>query len=46
MLENGRMGNMMVKGHTPGLMEKSMLGNGRMELGGMELHMMKMGISK
>ena len=30
MKENLRMGNMMVKGHTLGLMEENMLGNGRM----------------
>jgi hypothetical protein len=30
MKENLRTGNMMVKGHTLGLMEENMLGNGRM----------------
>ena len=36
MLGNSRMGNIMVKGHTFGLMEENMLGNIRMGKGGME----------
>ena len=36
MKEDGRMGKNMVKEHTLGLMEKSMLGSSRMGKGGME----------